>query len=88
MNITCQKQLIAFVSCKGPFTAHNSVPDHDISLSYRNIHIDILRSLALLTIFINHIPRIFYEHITHKNFDFSDSTEIFVLLSDIFSILT
>ncbi|CBI76899.1 OpgC protein [Bartonella clarridgeiae 73] len=49
----------------------------------RDTRIDVCRSLALLTIFINHIPGTFYEHLTHKNFGFSDSAEIFVLLSGI-----
>ncbi|EJF89735.1 hypothetical protein ME1_00505 [Bartonella vinsonii subsp. arupensis OK-94-513] len=51
--------------------------------SYRDTRIDVFRSLALLTIFINHIPGTLYEHITHKNFGFSDSAEIFVLLSGV-----
>ncbi|ATO57901.1 OpgC family protein [Bartonella sp. 1-1C] len=49
----------------------------------RDTRIDVCRSLALLTIFINHIPGTFYEHLTHKNFGFSDSAEIFVLLSGV-----
>ncbi|WP_455476271.1 OpgC family protein [Bartonella sp. B17] len=59
------------------------VIDHDARLSSRDVRIDVFRSLVLLTIFINHIPGNLYEHITHKNFGFSDSTEVFVLLSGI-----
>ncbi|MBB5074163.1 hypothetical protein HNQ69_001300 [Bartonella callosciuri] len=49
----------------------------------RDTRIDVFCSLALLTIFINHIPGTLYEYITHKKFGFSDSAEIFVLLSGI-----
>ncbi|WP_455479269.1 OpgC family protein [Bartonella sp. B23] len=56
---------------------HHTYPVH------RDTRIDVLRSLALLTIFINHIPGTFYELLTHKNFGFSDSAEAFVLISGI-----
>ncbi|OPB32235.1 OpgC family protein [Bartonella sp. AR 15-3] len=56
---------------------------HHSSHTFRDTRIDVCRSLALLTIFINHIPGTFYEHLTHKNFGFSDSAEIFVLLSGV-----
>ncbi|WP_246784635.1 OpgC family protein [Bartonella schoenbuchensis] len=66
---------------------HDTLPSnyekHSPPLSYRDTRIDVLRSLALLMIFINHIPGTFYEHLTHKNFGFSDSAEIFVLLSGV-----
>ncbi|ENN90283.1 OpgC family protein [Bartonella bovis] len=73
--------------------AHHSISPHDTfllncdkhtsPLSHRDTRIDVLRALALLTIFINHIPGTFYEHLTLKNFGFSDSAEIFVLLSGV-----
>ncbi|HVK92671.1 MAG TPA: OpgC domain-containing protein [Mycoplana sp.] len=47
----------------------------------RDTRIDVFRALALLTIFINHVPGQFLEHLTHKNFGFSDSAEAFVLIS-------
>ncbi|RCL03557.1 MAG: OpgC protein [Candidatus Tokpelaia sp. JSC161] len=49
----------------------------------RNTCIDVFRALALLTIFINHIPGTIYEDFTHKNFGFSDSAEAFVFISGI-----
>ena len=49
----------------------------------RDTRIDVFRALALLTIFINHVPGTIYEHLTHKNFGFSDSAEAFVLISGI-----
>ncbi len=39
----------------------------------RDTRIDVLRALALLTIFINHVPGTIYEHFTTKNFGFSDA---------------
>ncbi|MCZ2203663.1 OpgC family protein [Bartonella sp. A05] len=63
--------------------AHPGSFNHDLPPSNRDTRIDVVRSLALLTIFINHIPGTIYEHITHKNFGFSDATEIFVLLSGV-----
>lgn len=49
----------------------------------RDTRIDVFRALALLTIFINHVPGTFYEHFTHRNLGFSDSAEAFVLISGI-----
>lgn len=53
------------------------------ALPARDTRIDVFRALALLTIYINHVPGTIYEHITHKNFGFSDSAEAFVLISGI-----
>lgn len=50
---------------------------------FRDTRIDVIRALALLTIFVNHIPGNPIEVITHKNFGFSDATEAFVLVSGI-----
>lgn len=49
----------------------------------RDTRIDVLRALALLTIFINHVPGNIYEIFTLKNFGFSDSAEAFVLMSGV-----
>ncbi|RUM96047.1 hypothetical protein EET67_19915 [Pseudaminobacter arsenicus] len=49
----------------------------------RDTRIDVFRALALLTIFINHVPGTIFEYATHKNFGFSDSAEAFVLISGI-----
>jgi hypothetical protein len=45
--------------------------------------LDVFRALALLTIYINHVPGTWLEPFTHKNFGFSDSAEAFVLISGI-----
>ncbi len=47
----------------------------------RDTRIDVFRALALLTIFINHVPGTIYENFTTRNFGFSDSAEGFVLIS-------
>lgn len=43
--------------------------------------IDFWRGVALVTIFINHIPGNWFERFTHRNFGYSDSAELFVLLA-------
>ena len=49
--------------------------------SGRDTRIDVVRALALLTIFIDHVPGTVFEHLTYKNFGFSDAAEAFVLIS-------
>jgi hypothetical protein len=53
----------------------------DVAKRPRDTRIDVFRALALLTIFVNHVPGQYLEHLTHKNFGFSDSAEAFVLIS-------
>ena len=43
--------------------------------------VDFWRGFALVSIFVNHIPGIFYEHLTHRNLSISDSAELFVFLA-------
>lgn len=43
--------------------------------------IDFWRGFALITIFINHIPGVFLEKFTYRNFSLSDSAELFVFLA-------
>ncbi len=47
----------------------------------RDVRLDFFRGLALASIFINHIPGNIYEHLTHRNFGFSDAAELFVFLA-------
>lgn len=49
----------------------------------RLLGVDFWRGLALLTIFINHIPGNVFERFTHRNFGFSDATETFVMLAGV-----
>ena len=49
----------------------------------RDTRIDVLRALALITIFVNHVPQNVLEQLTTKNFGFSDAAEAFVLISGI-----
>ncbi len=49
----------------------------------RDHRIDFLRGLALVMIFINHIPGNAWENVTSRNFGFSDAAEGFVLMSGI-----
>lgn len=43
--------------------------------------VDFWRGFALVSIFVNHIPGISYERLTHRNFSISDSAELFVFLA-------
>jgi len=43
--------------------------------------VDFWRGLALVSIFINHIPGIYYDRFTHRNYSFSDSADLFVFLA-------
>ncbi|ELT46363.1 OpgC protein [Brucella intermedia M86] len=54
---------------------------HATNAKMRDTRIDVFRALALLTIFINHVPGTIYENLTHRNLGFSDSAEAFVLIS-------
>jgi hypothetical protein len=43
--------------------------------------VDFWRGFALVSIFINHIPGIWFERLTHRNVSISDSAELFVFLA-------
>jgi len=49
----------------------------------RDTRIDVIRAVALITIFINHVPNNPFEGLTSKNFGFSDAAEAFVLISGV-----
>jgi hypothetical protein len=43
--------------------------------------IDFWRGLALVFIFLNHIPGLYYSHFTHASYSLSDSADMFVFLA-------
>jgi hypothetical protein len=43
--------------------------------------VDFWRGFALVSIFVNHIPGIYYAHFTHANISISDSADLFVFLA-------
>ena len=47
----------------------------------REARLDMFRGVALLMIFINHVPGTLYENYTSRNFGFSDAAEAFVFMS-------
>ena len=47
----------------------------------RDERLDMFRGIALLMIFINHVPGNIYEVLTSRNFGFSDAAEAFVFMS-------
>src|SRR6266487_3160746 len=57
------------------------------STSKRDPRIDVLRGLALLMIFVDHVPDNLLSLITLRNFGFSDAAEVFVLLAGFSSML-
>jgi hypothetical protein len=56
---------------------------HDISgvPAGRDPRLDMFRGIALVMIFINHVPGTLYESYTNRNFGFSDAAEAFVFMS-------
>ncbi|WP_062234315.1 OpgC family protein [Aureimonas sp. N4] len=52
-----------------------------VSGTARDHRVDFFRGFALLTIFINHVPGVMWEHLTSRNYGFSDSAELFVFLA-------
>ncbi|RJT37297.1 hypothetical protein D3227_19155 [Mesorhizobium waimense] len=57
------------------------LPDRSVRIPERDTRIDVFRALALLTIFIDHVPGTVFETLTYKNLGFSDAAEAFVLIS-------
>ncbi len=55
--------------------------------SPRDQRIDFLRGVALLTIFIDHVPGNFLGTLTLRNMGFADAAELFVLLAGVSSML-
>ena len=53
----------------------------------RDLRIDFLRGLALVTIFIDHVPGNPLNQFTMRNFGFADAAELFVILAGISSML-
>lgn len=49
----------------------------------RDPRLDMFRGLALLMIFINHVPGTAWENFTSRNFGFSDAAEAFVFMSGV-----
>ncbi|WP_316358750.1 OpgC domain-containing protein [Devosia sp.] len=47
----------------------------------RDARLDMFRGIALVMIFINHVPGTIYENFTNRNFGFSDAAEAFVFMS-------
>lgn len=52
-----------------------------MATSTRDTRIDVFRALALLTIFVDHVPGTTAEHYTFRNLGFADAAEVFVLIS-------
>ena len=55
--------------------------------SRRDARVDLLRGIALLTIFVDHIPGNLLGDLTFRNFGFSDAAELFVVLAGFSSMM-
>src|SRR5580704_14279789 len=55
--------------------------------SKRDPRIDVMRGMALLMIFVDHIPGNLLSSATLQNFGFSDAAEVFVFLAGMSSML-
>lgn len=64
-----------------PAAADRGEPRTRPAKPIRDARVDVVRGLALLTIFVDHIPRNAPALFTLHNFGFSDAAEIFVLLA-------
>lgn len=58
-----------------------AAPEHGGVPSGRDARLDMFRGIALVMIFINHVPGTVYESFTSRNFGFSDAAEAFVFMS-------
>ncbi|GGF33791.1 membrane protein [Aliidongia dinghuensis] len=53
----------------------------------RDPRVDLLRGIALLTIFVDHVPGNLLGYLTFRNFGFSDAAELFVVLAGFSSMM-
>lgn len=47
----------------------------------RDLRLDVFRGIALISIYINHVPGTVFESLTSRNFGYSDAAEGFVIMS-------
>ncbi|RUU95590.1 hypothetical protein EOB36_32130 [Mesorhizobium sp. M6A.T.Cr.TU.017.01.1.1] len=64
-----------------PNSPDRAIAFRDTRIPERDTRIDVFRALALLIIFVDHVPGTVFETLTYKNFGFSDAAEAFVLIS-------
>jgi hypothetical protein len=61
----------------------SEIPADRAVRAQRDLRLDVFRGLALMMIFINHVPGTVYENFTNRNFGLSDAAEGFVLMSGV-----
>jgi hypothetical protein len=61
----------------------SEIPADRAVRAQRDLRLDVFRGLALMMIFINHVPGTVYENFTSRNFGLSDAAEGFVLMSGV-----
>ena len=65
----------------GTTSARMAAVDGTAPVLGRDARLDMFRGVALVMIFINHVPGTIYENLTNRNFGFSDAAEAFVFMS-------
>jgi len=66
---------------RNPTLAGSGLGLGGVAAGGRDHRLDMFRGIALLMIFINHVPGTVYENLTSRNFGFSDAAEAFVFMS-------
>jgi hypothetical protein len=66
---------------RNPALAGSGMGVGGIAAGGRDHRLDMFRGIALVMIFINHVPGTVYENFTSRNFGFSDAAEAFVFMS-------
>src|SRR5690606_23917574 len=74
---------MARLAAEGPAPGGSPVAARQqlVSPAPRDLRLDMFRGIALVMIFINHVPGTLYESFTNRNFGFSDAAAAFVFVS-------
>jgi hypothetical protein len=76
-----ERSLVGSEAAPAPALAPAAAAASGLAPGVRDRRIDFFRGLALLIIFVDHIPENVFALITLRNFGFSDAAEIFIFLS-------
>ncbi|HIJ38777.1 MAG TPA: OpgC domain-containing protein, partial [Rhodospirillaceae bacterium] len=76
-----RKQVVTKISAQDHLPGTTAAVQQNVAKGARDIRVDFFRGMALIFIFLDHIPDNNMNWITIRNFGFSDATEIFVFIS-------
>ncbi len=83
VSAQCKARFVAQLVSFGQFLAFGGAPAALAARPARDARIDVIRGLALLFIFINHMPGNVIAGFMPHNFGFSDAADAFVLLAGV-----